>query len=649
LGEEIIRNVLKNLELTEKEAEVYVFLSKHGVLKCNEIAKGMKRHKAQIYRILKILQTKGLLESTLEAPARFTAVPFETVLDLSIKAKRDEAAQMETTKSEILTYWKSIHQPGLEPPIGKFVVIEGDNKIYARIAQMIKDTKRSLSVVATVPGLARADQFGLFDNILSHPLKSKIQIRFVTDLSNENLPTIKTLLKESHFREFNLKGRNPELGLQAPRMVLGDNDEILFFITPKLSTTSNKQDVCLWTDCEELALAFSAVFEDLWRNSTDIEQNIAEIERGSPSQRIFINNAEEAEKTYYEIVSSAKKQILVLTSSQGLATLCENTALIEAWIKRGISVKIMAPITSGNFKAALQLAKYCPTRHIPSGYLQTTVVDETHLFQFHAPRDSERMGASPQFEDVFYTSDGEHVGRITLMLKSLWNGAPIPSAICIDSLSSLQPEIGTPETLTAYAKATKDVPDKDLPRSRSTAGKVLIQAPSNLGIPATKIIAVHYEKESTYGEGNSLYIKMRLKTPNGYEFVPVATVETNEKAVVPQKAMSLGTPAANNFQFVKTDELQIRKNGNTLFVGWTGHIPLPPTAHILPSACMLFEAYGKPQHVMNSSPLGDFIENYEYDRLDAFVTFLDPSWKNLAPGTHGVMLTNVVGSITRPK
>ena len=104
LGEETIKKILKNLELTDKEAEVYIFLSKHGVLKCHEIAKGMKRHKAQIYRILKILQSKGLLEATLETPTRFSAVPFESVLDLSIKAKRDEAAQMEKTRQEILSY-----------------------------------------------------------------------------------------------------------------------------------------------------------------------------------------------------------------------------------------------------------------------------------------------------------------------------------------------------------------------------------------------------------------------------------------------------------------------------------------------------------------------------------------------------------------
>ena len=87
MSEETIRKVLKTFGLTEKETDVYIFLAKHGVLKGGEISKQTKTQKALIYRILKSLQTKGLVESTLEFPARFTAVPFENVIDLNIKAQ----------------------------------------------------------------------------------------------------------------------------------------------------------------------------------------------------------------------------------------------------------------------------------------------------------------------------------------------------------------------------------------------------------------------------------------------------------------------------------------------------------------------------------------------------------------------------------
>ena len=90
MDKEPIKKVLKSFGLTEKETEVYIFLAKQGVLRGRKIAKQMKKDKGQVYRILKSLQKKGLVESTLEFPTRFTAVPFEKVLDLFIKSKQEE-------------------------------------------------------------------------------------------------------------------------------------------------------------------------------------------------------------------------------------------------------------------------------------------------------------------------------------------------------------------------------------------------------------------------------------------------------------------------------------------------------------------------------------------------------------------------------
>ncbi len=77
-----------------------------------------------------------------------------------------------------------------------------------------------------------AEQFSLFDAAIEHPLKSKIQFRFLTELTEQNLNTAKTLIKRILKLGFNFKGRNPDLGLQlSPRMVIRDDKEIIFFIT----------------------------------------------------------------------------------------------------------------------------------------------------------------------------------------------------------------------------------------------------------------------------------------------------------------------------------------------------------------------------------------------------------------------------------
>jgi sugar-specific transcriptional regulator TrmB len=70
LSEEAVGRVLRDFGLTDRETEVCLFLAKHGVLKGEEISKQTKTHKTLIYRILKSLQAKALVESTLEFPAR---------------------------------------------------------------------------------------------------------------------------------------------------------------------------------------------------------------------------------------------------------------------------------------------------------------------------------------------------------------------------------------------------------------------------------------------------------------------------------------------------------------------------------------------------------------------------------------------------
>jgi len=106
-----------------------------------EIARRIGMDRAEVYRILKRLQGKGLLESSLEAPARFTIVPFERVLESFVKAKRDEVALIESTKNDLLEDWKKICKKSPEPATEKFMVIEGNRRIYPKILQMIKETQ----------------------------------------------------------------------------------------------------------------------------------------------------------------------------------------------------------------------------------------------------------------------------------------------------------------------------------------------------------------------------------------------------------------------------------------------------------------------------------------------------------------------------
>lgn len=687
LGEETIKRVLKNLQLTEKEAEVYIFLSKHGVLKCNEIAKGMKRHKAQIYRILKILQTKGLVESTLEVPSRFTAVPFEKVLDLSINAKRDEAAQMEITKNEVISYWQTIRKSELDPSLQKFVVIEGNRKIYPKIAQMMKETKNQLSAVATVAGLLRADQFGLFDNFVAQPLNSKIEFRFLTDFSSNNVNSVKDLLKKIPKTRISLRDRSPELGLQlSPRMVIRDDSEALFFITPRNSASRNGQnEVGLWTDSKELVLAFAGIFEEMWRNAPVVTSEIATTKTTTPAEARLICNEEEAKQRYTAALRSAEKEIILMTSSRGLQELSQDTRMLSGAIQKGVAIKILAPIVEENQDLAKQLAERTQVRHIEIGDLGTTIIDGKHIFQFKDIPIDQDISQPMHYGKAYYSDDFEYVSKMKTAMEDIWAQAPVPSytpwefSFGSPMARTPVPSPGIPKvpktgrklakgentTKDATANETHNLPSMEYVKekwehyirtnepavARGWQARAIIRLPNLSNTPMIGINVTQLDDDSSFGGGHFMEVDSWMETPQGYSFVPVACVINKQGSIV-MKRFNEGTPAAQNMVLVDPykQQLEIFRKDNLVFVGWTVDIPLPTLKYNLGPSCLFFEGHGPTQQIARSYSLpSGFKGTTDFKRRHAFVTFMNQSQPYVATGIQGSLVTEYIMRTTHPQ
>ena len=105
--EQIVKTIV-SIDLSETDAQVYVFLALNGRHRAGEISKRMNLNKAQLYRVLKNLQSKGIVNVSSEYPARYSAVLFEKVLDLIIKAKKEQQQVLQESKEELLSTWRSI-------------------------------------------------------------------------------------------------------------------------------------------------------------------------------------------------------------------------------------------------------------------------------------------------------------------------------------------------------------------------------------------------------------------------------------------------------------------------------------------------------------------------------------------------------------
>ena len=238
-------------------------------------------NKQQLYPSLKNLQSKGVVSVTLEHPAQFSAIPFEKVLDLYLKAKLEEVRRIQQSKDQILHDWQSIVVGMSDDSSEKFMVFEGKNRIFSKLQKMIQESKKELVTIASVAGLTQADDFGIFELAQDYPFESIVQFRCLVEAKDKNVDVIKRLVKEISKGQVNIEARSLFLPLKNfPTLVIRDGEEILLFIKPLSEKTKvEENDVCLWTDCKTIIGAFTTIFEELWRNSVDIEKNVRDIYR----------------------------------------------------------------------------------------------------------------------------------------------------------------------------------------------------------------------------------------------------------------------------------------------------------------------------------------------------------------------------------
>ncbi|MBA4464328.1 MAG: hypothetical protein H2B01_09170, partial [Nitrosopumilaceae archaeon] len=468
MNQEKLTKILVDLGLKKLDAKVYIMLSKMGPQRAKEITRLLKVTKQQLYPSLKNLRSKGLVNSTLEHPARFSAVKFDKALDLFAKAKMEEAKIIRQRRGSLISDWQSIVIREAEDKSAKFTVIEGRKYVYSKIQQMIQETKNQLSMIITVPSLVRADQFGAIDALFDHPLKSKIKFRFLTEVSEQNVKAIKNLLKKTRAQPVCFEGRTPDLGQRlSNRILIKDDDESLFLIeTEDDLYGAQGEGTGLWTNSKTLVKAFVTLFDDLWSKSSEIKKKVVEIETGKPAPKTYIlSDPEIAKNSFLGALRSAKKEIVMIASLENLLDLWKEAGLKER-VEQDVSIKIMTPITVENLRNVQQLSRTCEVRHLPASYLRTTLVDGLHLFQFKTPISEEgKQTTLGRFENAFYTNDPEYIDKTKTMLYEVWRNARAPSAVTLEAIIN-PPKLGVlsldnEKRFQAYRKTVGYIEDPD--------------------------------------------------------------------------------------------------------------------------------------------------------------------------------------------
>jgi sugar-specific transcriptional regulator TrmB/CBS domain-containing protein len=451
MSEKDVTRFLQILGLSKREIQVYLFLAKSGVQSTSFVAKRLKMERVQAYRTFKKLQEKGFIEATLERPTRFTIVPFEALVDSFINSKKNEVANLSEQKPTLLTAWQSISAPESEYPLAKFSIITGKKKIHAKMLSMIEESKAEVIVLTTSLGLIQEDIAGIFDAAIGSYQERTVQFQIITDISPENLKVVERIDRNISEEKSNIKLRHVNMGSKFfPRFLIKDEEEaILYAPFGNEASVLNLEDEGLWINDKMFISVLKAFFVQMWQSGVDASRRIEELKSGIPiGETLIIKEIEEAWSKVTKILESAKKDIVIITSSQSINRLAEDDPLIK-YFKKGLRVRIMASIDLDNLEPAQKLSNSYEVKHVPISYLTMMLVDNKHLFMFKMPPLSD-LGTESAFYlvDTFYSSDPSQIERVSEMLNDIWKRGIDISEISNQAGTKLPiVEISTTETV----------------------------------------------------------------------------------------------------------------------------------------------------------------------------------------------------------
>jgi sugar-specific transcriptional regulator TrmB len=406
---------LQEYGLTRNEARVLVFLAKTGPAKASEVARTVQINRTETYRTIKNVQRRGLVEATLERPARYQSVPFDKCLQILIDERKARLRILEQRGENLRRTFEGIHVEPAANEAERFQVLEGRIRIEQRLQTMYTHARQSVLTVLSPSEVVRGENFGLFD-VLTHQIRTGLRVRIISTIDLSNLKIIKKLTESIEIRHLDLKAK------PIPRVSVIDNHEALFEITTADETRSS-EEVALWINSRAFVRNLQAYFDEMWNSGTPAEAKIEALEKGIPTDdlRIFKGRVEVSGRLN-EMIEASSQSIEIWTTMRGIQALADlYLQKLKSAKDRGAKLRVIAPITSENTDGARKLVPVSELRYSealgPAGII---IIDQRELMLYERlPDDS----APDVGADVgFWTNSKRFIETMSRAYDAMWKG-----------------------------------------------------------------------------------------------------------------------------------------------------------------------------------------------------------------------------------
>lgn len=250
-----IDQALSRFKLSKNEVRVYLYLARFGAHKAQSVAEALGVHRTEAYKILRRLETQGLISRVMERPMKFVAVPFETVLNNLIEERRQRIYKMEQQKTELLKIWKSLPEPeNVQQTKETFQVLEGKRHISVRLNELLSNCNETFDIVASDNNLIWLYNTPFLEELDKLATKKGIKVRLLTNYS----PTSSYVLDQIEMGDSDFAYLKK---YEMPGYFVKDGEEMILLMSNDQSNLFG-----MWTNYETIVDSYKILFELLWKS-----------------------------------------------------------------------------------------------------------------------------------------------------------------------------------------------------------------------------------------------------------------------------------------------------------------------------------------------------------------------------------------------
>jgi sugar-specific transcriptional regulator TrmB len=257
--EETMQAFRHALRLAPTEATLYVHLCLSGPTKAGDLASSLRLHRNEVYRAAGRLLQRGLVEMTMQRPARYAAVSVERIFSEEIALRLASIDDLRTARDKVTALVQNARPPAVPEHRSIYKVVQGRTDIAAAQLHAIERARESILWVSTfAPTIRLGDATGALD-----ALESRVRMGASARLLLRTTPAawarVRPLLALP-----GLQARAIDLSGDIRFLVVDGQELLMWVVNDPTESQKAKDEVAIQTTAPGFVQAERAFFEQAW-------------------------------------------------------------------------------------------------------------------------------------------------------------------------------------------------------------------------------------------------------------------------------------------------------------------------------------------------------------------------------------------------